>query len=362
MAPPASGVAAEADRLSVRLLGNRSVAVAPLHHESEVFGVLYLEYPTPLARLDAELKTFLAELSEMAGLFLARAVEREALRQHARQLERDLFAQYDFAGIVTRHPKMLEVLKVVAQVADAPSTILIRGETGMGKELIARALHVNSARRQMPFVTIHCSALPESILESELFGHVKGAFSGAERDRPGRIASGDGGTLLLDEVAEIPWTVQAKLLRFLQFGELQRLGSDRLEKVDVRILAATHQDLAGMVAQGSSAKTSSSAWGSSISPCRLCASAAATSPSCSITSFAVTGASRTSSRDGPCAPSARSATMTIQGTSASSPTSWSEHASSRPDRSSTWTSCHRRSPGPPASRARASSTSRTTSS
>jgi Nif-specific regulatory protein/two-component system response regulator HydG len=145
---------------------------------------------------------------------------------------------------------MLELLRVVAQVAAADAPVLVLGETGTGKELIARALHVNSPRRGRPFVTVHCSALPGTLLESELFGHVAGAFTDAKKDRPGRLASAHGGTLFLDEVGEIPQEAQAKLLRFLQFGEIQRLGSDRTEKVDVRIVAATHRDLRQLTREG----------------------------------------------------------------------------------------------------------------
>ncbi len=123
----------------------------------------------------------------------------------------------------------MELLRVVAQVAGADAPILVLGETGTGKELIARALHVNSTRRGRPFVTVHCSALPGTLLESELFGHVAGAFTDAKKDRPGCLASAHGGTLFLDEVGEIPIEAQAKLLRFLQFGEIQRLGSDVAE-------------------------------------------------------------------------------------------------------------------------------------
>ncbi len=186
----------------------------------------------------------------MAGLFLLRASDREELRRRNRSLESDLFAQHDFAGIVTRDLRMIELLRVVAQVAAADAPVLVLGETGTGKELIARALHVNSPRRGRPFVTVHCSALPGTLLESELFGHVAGAFTDAKRDRPGRLASAHGGTLFLDEIGEIPLEAQAKLLRFLQFGEIQRLGSDRAEKVDARIVAATHRDLRQLVREG----------------------------------------------------------------------------------------------------------------
>ena len=155
-----------------------------------------------------------------------------------------------FEGIIGRSSGLRRVLQMIEAVAWGDSTVLLLGETGTGKELIARALHVNSPRRAKPFVTLHTSALPGTVLESELFGHVKGAFTGADRDRAGRIAGAEGGTLFLDEVAEIAPEIQAKLLRFLQFGEIQRLGSDRTHKVDVRIVAATHQDLPALVRAG----------------------------------------------------------------------------------------------------------------
>jgi Nif-specific regulatory protein/two-component system response regulator HydG len=228
-------------------IGRCCAMVAPLRYGGEVYGVVYLENRARVDSFSAESQAYLAELAEMAGLFLRRASEREALRRHNRSLECDLFAQYDFKGIITCDPRMLEILRDVAQVAPADAPVLILGETGTGKELIARALHVNSPRRGPRFSTLHCSALPATLLESELFGHVAGAFTDARRDRPGRLAAAHGGTLFLDEVGEIPLEVQAKLLRFLQFGEIQRLGSDRIEKVDVRIVAATHRDLRQMV-------------------------------------------------------------------------------------------------------------------
>jgi Nif-specific regulatory protein/two-component system response regulator HydG len=236
---------------SLRESGAGAVLVAPLVHGEEVYGAIYLEWESAPESPAGETLRFVADFAELAGLFLKRAIEREALRRRSQSLERDLFAQHDFQGIVARHPRMLALLKMVAQVAASDATVLVRGETGTGKELVARALHVNSARRSKPCVTLHTSALPGTILESELFGHVKGAFTGADRDRVGRVASAQGGTLFLDEVAEIAPEVQAKLLRFLQFGEIQRVGSDRVEKVDVRVVAATHQDLPVLVEAGS---------------------------------------------------------------------------------------------------------------
>jgi transcriptional regulator with GAF, ATPase, and Fis domain len=235
---------------SALFIGLCCALVAPLRHGGEVYGVVYLENRQRVDSFSEDSRAFLTGLAEIAGLFLLRASEREALRRRNRSLEGELFSQNDFAGIVTRDPRMVELLRVVAQVAGADAPILVLGETGTGKELIARALHVNSPRRGRPFITVHCSALPGTLLESELFGHVAGAFTDAKRDRPGRLAAAHGGTLFLDEVGEIPIEAQAKLLRFLQFGEIQRLGSDRTEKVDVRVVAATHRDLRQMIRDG----------------------------------------------------------------------------------------------------------------
>ncbi len=167
------------------VIGRCCVLVAPLRYAGEVYGVVYLENRERVDSFTPESRAFLTELAEIAGLFLKRASDREELRRRNRSLERDLFAQHDFEGIVTRDPRMLELLRVVAQVAGADAPVLVLGETGTGKELIARALHVNSPRRGRPFVTVHCSALPGTLLESELFGHVAGAFTDAKTRPPG---------------------------------------------------------------------------------------------------------------------------------------------------------------------------------
>src|SRR5262249_21247294 len=143
---------------------------------------------------------FLRELAGVAALFIRRAVEREELERRRRSLERGLFAQHDFEGIVTDDAAMLALLRIVAQIADSDAMVLVLGETGTGKEMIARALHVNGRRRARPFVTLHLGALPGTLVESELFGHVRGAYTGADRDRAGRIAAAAGGTLFLDEI------------------------------------------------------------------------------------------------------------------------------------------------------------------
>jgi Response regulator containing CheY-like receiver, AAA-type ATPase, and DNA-binding domains len=156
-----------------------------------------------------------------------------------------------FENILGHSKALLSVLDQATKAARTNSTVLIRGETGTGKELLARGIHSLSARSTKPFVTINCGAIPKDLLESELFGHVKGAFTGACTDRKGQVEAADGGTLFLDEVGEMSPELQVKLLRFIQNAEIQKVGAVRSVKVDVRVLAATHRDLAAMVHEGS---------------------------------------------------------------------------------------------------------------
>jgi len=153
-------------------------------------------------------------------------------------------------GIVGKSQRVVEIFKVIRKVADYKSTVLVFGESGTGKELVARALHEQSVRRTAPFVPINCGAIPETLLESELFGHVKGAFTDATRTKPGLIEEAEGGTLFLDEIGELPLSLQVKLLRFLQEDEIRRVGDTRAIAVDVRVVAATARDLADMVKAG----------------------------------------------------------------------------------------------------------------
>ncbi|MFQ6114992.1 MAG: sigma-54 interaction domain-containing protein, partial [bacterium] len=165
-------------------------------------------------------------------------------------LETELRSRYRFDFIVGHHPKMVMNLKLVSQIADTDATVLIHGESGTGKELIARALHYNSKRQYNPFVTINCGALPESLLESELFGHVRGSFTGAIKDKPGWFECAHGGTIFLDEVSEMTPALQVKLLRILQTGDYSPVGSTETRKCDVRFVAATNKDLPALVHEG----------------------------------------------------------------------------------------------------------------
>jgi DNA-binding NtrC family response regulator len=170
-------------------------------------------------------------------------------RQNA-ALQKDMERSYAVHGIVGRCTAMAEVFERIDKVAATSSTVLILGESGTGKELVARAVHGRSARRDCPIVTVNCAAIPASLIESELFGHEKGAFTGASNAHAGLIEAAEGGTLFLDEIGELPLTVQAQLLRVLQHAEVRRVGSTKLRRVNVRLLAATHRDLSLMIKEG----------------------------------------------------------------------------------------------------------------
>jgi len=156
----------------------------------------------------------------------------------------------DRSGIIGESPSLLQVFAVLAKVSPTDSTVLVTGESGTGKELVVRALHANSKRKNKPFVPINCGAIPKDLLESELFGHEKGAFTHAIRSRPGRFEMADGGTIFLDEIGELDLALQVKILRVIQEKEFERIGGAVTNKVDVRILAATNRDLEHEVSQG----------------------------------------------------------------------------------------------------------------
>jgi len=181
---------------------------------------------------------------------IRRTLERSEKDRELKMLREELQKTYSFANIVTRSQKMHEVIKQIQHVADTDVTILIQGESGTGKELVARALHFTGSRKDFPFVVVNCAAVPEHLLESELFGHEKGAFTGAVKRRIGKFEEADRGTLFLDEIGEIPPAVQVKLLRVLQEKEFTRVGGNETIRVDVRVVAATNRNLEVMMHQG----------------------------------------------------------------------------------------------------------------
>jgi len=200
-----------------------------------------------LGALDFLQKPF--EIDELLVL-VARALEHQRLRTQHRYLISELDEEFNHYGIVGRSRAMQDVIQRAELVAESKSTVLITGETGTGKELVARAIHDRSAQRAMPLIRVNCAAIPETLLESELFGHVRGAFTGATTTKKGKFALADGGTILLDEIGTMGAALQAKLLRVLQEREFEPLGAERTERVDVRVIAATNRDLRQLVSDG----------------------------------------------------------------------------------------------------------------
>jgi DNA-binding NtrC family response regulator len=198
-----------------------------------------------LGTLDYLIKPF--EIDELI-VVVRRALDHQRLRTEHRYLISERDEQFDHYGIIGRSRAMEEVIRRAELVADTKSTVLITGETGTGKELVARAIHDRSAQRDMPLIKVNCAAIPETLLESELFGHVRGAFTGATTTKKGKFALADGGSIFLDEIGTMSPPLQSKLLRVLQEREFEPLGSERTEKVDLRVIAATNRDLRQMVA------------------------------------------------------------------------------------------------------------------
>jgi two-component system NtrC family response regulator len=231
-------VIAKAKQLSpdveaIVLTGKSSLetAVAALRHGA----FDYLTKPCKLADLD---------------VLLRRVAEKRELTNKYRALQQRLERIEGKAELIGQSPKMDQVRRLIAKVAPTDSNVLILGETGTGKELVARSVHEQSLRANMPLVPVNCGAMPENLIESELFGHRKGAFTGAEDHRTGLLQVANGGTLFLDEIGELPKAMQAKLLRFLESGEVRRLGDNEATICDVRVVCATNRDLAAMVADG----------------------------------------------------------------------------------------------------------------
>lgn len=189
------------------------------------------------------------DIQKVATL-IEKARERYELVQKIRQLERQSQDQFEFESIVGKSAKMQEIYQLIENIAPANTTVLVTGDSGTGKELVAKAIHARSTKKDKPFVVINCAAIPEQLLESELFGHKKGSFTGAIADKKGLFEEANGGTLFLDEIGEIPPSIQVKLLRVLQEGEIRAVGSNQSKRVDVRLITATNKDLAKMIQLG----------------------------------------------------------------------------------------------------------------
>ena len=181
---------------------------------------------------------------------VAKAMEVRALRDENRQLKEALGHKYEVGNLIGRSEPMQEIFATVLRVAPTRATVLLCGESGVGKDMIARAIHQNSPRRDKPFVKINCTAIPENLMESELFGYEKGAFTGANISKPGKFEQADTGTVFLDEIGDVPASVQVKLLRILQEREFERLGSNKVRQLDVRVVAATNVDLREALEEG----------------------------------------------------------------------------------------------------------------
>ena len=214
----------------------------PLRRKGRLIGaVVVFRNVTPLRKSEENLRAALAEVEQL----------RDRLSAENSYLQEEIELQNNFDDVVGHSPAMENALKQAETVAPTPATVLVSGETGTGKELFARAIHRLSGRKEGPFIKVNCAAIPDDLFESEFFGHIKGAFTGAVQDRPGRFELADGGTLFLDEVGELPVSMQSKLLRVLQEGEFERVGESRVRKIDVRIVAATNRDLRKAVESGS---------------------------------------------------------------------------------------------------------------
>ena len=228
----------------------QSIACVPLSIKNRQIGAIYLDSLTQRSRFTNESLPFLTAFANQAAIAIENANLYQSLRDENRQLRKEMQRIHGFKEIIGQSPKMREVFDVISRVLDSDATILIEGESGTGKELVARAIHYNGQRKDKPFMAIFCGALPDSLLESELFGHKKGAFTGAVTDKKGLLEAADGGTFFLDEIGDLNMQIQTKLLRVLQEGEIRRVGENKIRKVNVRVISATNKVLTDLVPQG----------------------------------------------------------------------------------------------------------------
>lgn len=227
-----------------------AAACLPLRIKTQRLGAIYIDSTETRGKFRPEIEPFLNAFAHQAAIAIENAQMYDRLRTENRRLRQAMAGSSEFAGIIGHSQPMRHVLDIVRSVMDTPATVLILGESGTGKELIARALHYNSRLKDKPFIGLFCGALPESLLESELFGHKHGAFTGATQDKKGLFEEADGGTFFLDEIGDISPKIQSLLLRVLQEREVRRIGESKVRKINVRVIAASNKDLSEEVKAG----------------------------------------------------------------------------------------------------------------
>ncbi|UCF65289.1 MAG: sigma-54-dependent Fis family transcriptional regulator [bacterium] len=228
----------------------RSVICAPLKKDDQLIGAIYMDTRSGSDQFDEDSLKFLEAFTIQAAIAIENSRIMEKLESENKQLKKQVALSQLFPEIIGKSPSISRILEMIRDVADSNATILIEGESGTGKELVARALHFNSKRKEKTFIPIFCGSLAENLLESELFGHRKGSFTGAFENKAGLFEEAHGGTLFLDEIGDISKTIQTKLLRVIQEGEVKRVGESAIRKVDVRILSATNKNLQEEVEAG----------------------------------------------------------------------------------------------------------------
>ena len=227
-----------------------SIICVPLRIGERTFGAVYLDSGTMLKEFNDESLKFLTIFGDLAGIAIENAKRYTELRNQNERLKNEADVTHLFTNIIGKSDTWKRALEIVQRVLDIDVAILITGESGTGKELVARAIHENGLRKGLAFVAVNCSAIPESLIESELFGYVRGAFTGANAAKKGLVEVADGGTLFLDEIADLPFALQSKLLRLLQEKEYRRIGDTVTRSADIRIIAATNKDLKSEVKNG----------------------------------------------------------------------------------------------------------------
>ncbi|MFQ5751185.1 MAG: sigma-54 interaction domain-containing protein [bacterium] len=238
------------DAESIVIQKIQSIACVPLTIKNRQIGAIYLDSQTKRSRFTRESLPFLNAFVNQAAIAIENAQLYQTLREENRRLREEVKRFHGFDEIIGQCPKMRDVFDVMMRVLDSDVSVLIEGESGTGKELVARAIHYNGHRKDKPFMALFCGSLPDNLLESELFGHKKGAFTGAITDKKGLFETADGGTFFLDEIGDLSLPIQTNLLRVLQEGEIRRVGENQIRKVDVRIISATNKVLYELVKQG----------------------------------------------------------------------------------------------------------------